>query len=374
MTAQIFPPLALIEHDLFANPGAGQALDGGLADPAPASEHADVAVPGHLLALIGRKLAAERLLVQEPLAAGQIRRLLHVPGADGSARVLMRACGILLGSCVGGRRWSGWIVAQESDYASERDLVLQEDDGVLAPEAAMVQVWNPVTLELRGDEPLLGKLSAAALGAVLKLVSPARADDGFVAPRPGRLGAWETDDMTVVVTGTPLGAQDDPRHGYQLLYRRLATELQQSRAAVRAAPRAGLITRWRDWLATTLGRPAWSVAALALVAVQSTVMLSGRWQGADEEPAYRGAAPVAPGSECRPVIRVRFRLDTPYAELVLAIRRADASLAGGPSETGEVWIMPPADQDAQEVAAMLRQHHLVEQADVIPARGHACTR
>lgn len=372
MKAQLFPPLALIERDLFGSPAAHEAPD---VQPGADLEPPALAMPPHLRALIRRKLAAERMLVNEPLAVGQVRRLGQVPGPDGRARAPARTCGILLGSCAGGRRWSGWIVAQEADYAGERDLVLQEDDGVLVPEAAMVQAWNPVTVELGGDEPLLGKLSAAALGAVLKLAGAARVDDSFVAPRPGRLGAWDAGDGTVVVTGTPLGAADDPRHGYQDLYRRLAAQLQAAAVASPASAagqRGSRTAGWRTWLGAALGQPAWTVAALALVAIQSTVMLSGRWQAADEAPAYRGVEPAA--TACRPVIRVRFRLDAPYADLVLAIRRADASLAGGPSETGELWVLPPADQDAGEVAAMLRQHHLVEQADVLPARGLKCKR
>jgi hypothetical protein len=368
MSILLHPPLALVERELFGQDDLGG--DGADALPPGAIDQAAVPpIPEYLLELVGRKVAATRAYAPQRLAVGQIRCLSAIPAAEGQGRRLGRTCAVLLGRWIEGRRWAGWMVVQEVDYASERDLVLQEDDGVLAPEAAVVQAWNPVEIALRGDEAILGKLPAERLGAVLKLSEPAPEDAHFVAPRPGRIGAWDIDGDTTVVTGTPLAPGDDPRAAYQQLYRRLAAECAAAALPARAA-RPDLPRRWSDWLRDTFVRPAWTFGALALVLCQTAWLFAG--PGASQEEAlYRGAAPVQ-ADACHTRIRVMFKLDTPYSELVLALRRADATLVSGPSETGEIWILPAADQDPSEVAAMLRQNRLVEQVDVMAPVRRAC--
>lgn len=362
MTTLLHPPLALIERELFGSEADVDAEH----DTVAWADDAQPAMPAHLLELVDRKAAAAQAFVPEPLAVGQIRCLAAVPDRLGQGRRLGRTCAVLLGRWVEGQRWAGWMVVQEADYASDRDLVLQEDDGLCAPEAAVVQAWNPVELTLHGNEAILGKLSAGGLGAVLKLSDPARQDEAFVAARPGRIGAWDIDGDTTVVTGTPLGLDDDPRIAYQQLYRRLAMECA---AAVRTSAQAQAARDWLGWLRHVFVRPAWTFGALAVAVCQSVWLLAGQ-PPLDEQALYRSVAAPAAADPCRTRIRVMFKLDTPYAEVVLALRRIDATLVSGPSETGEIWILPAMNQDPNEAAAMLRQNHLVEQTDlVLPERG-----
>lgn len=374
MTIGLHPPLARIERELFGSPNE-RVPTSDTVDPNQAITTQAPAMPAHLLALIERKVAATQALAPGPLAVGQMRSLAGIPPAAGQGP-RMRTSAILLGRWVSGRRWAGWMVAQEVDYATDRDLVLQEDDGIFAPEVALVQTWNPLEIELTGQETILGRVSADTLAAVLKLSAPHGSDDHYVAPRPGRIGAWDLDAETTVVTGTPLG-DADPRSAYQHLYRQLAMELAGAGATQNAAP----VTTppresggWRAWLQHTFARPAWTFGALALLVVQGTWILVGQHTDIGDNARYRGVTTASQDTVCRTRLRVMFKLDTPYAELVLALRRVDATLVNGPSETGEIWIMPPADQDPREVAAMLRQQRVIERVDVVLPEGHPCKK
>lgn len=373
MKHDLYPPLAVVKADLFdqaaqhhpETKAPAEALEA-----APQLAPADLAMPAFMQELVRRRVEADAAYPPQAPAVGQVRRLDAVPGLDGAGRVVGRSFGVLLGASLGARRWSGWLVAQEAEYASERDLVLQEDDGVADPVAAMVQAWNPVEVVLRGDEAIIGKLPAATLGAVARLGDPGFAADEFVAPRPGRIGAWDLDPDTTVVTGTPLGEQDDPRHGYQQLYRALAREVSAA-AQAQAAPAKPARAGWLHWLQETFVRPAWTFGALAVVVLQGAWMLGLHGPQPDEIAVYRsGPAPLA--QACAPRLRVMFRPDSVHADVIVTLRRADATLVDGPSETGEVWIAPARDQAPQELAAMLRQSRLVEQVDLIEPDPRLC--
>ena len=372
MKHDLYPPLALLEADLFAPAADGTAASQDAMHEAPAPALDDLAMPAHLQALIQRRVDADAAYPQQAPAVGQVRRLDAVPGQDGAGRAVGRSFGVLLGASLGGRRWSGWLVAQEGDYASERDLVLQEDDGVADPVAVMVQAWNPVEVALRGDEAIIGKLPAATLGAVARLGDPGFAHGDFVAPRPGRIGAWDLDRDTTVVTGTPLGEADDPRHGYRELYRALAREVSaaaQAPAVVARPARGG----WLHWLQDTFVRPAWTFGALAVVVLQGAWMLGLHAPVSDEGLVYRNfPAPLA--QACEPRLRVMFRPDAVHADVIVTLRRLDATLVDGPSETGELWIAPARDQAPQELAAMLRQSRNVERVDLVEPDPRLCRR
>lgn len=371
MKHNLYPPLPLLKADLFdpAGDDTPQAPDDvaeAVQQPAPR----DLAMPAYLQELVQRRVDADAAYPPEPPAVGQVRRLDAVPGLGGAGRAVGRSFGVLLGASLGGRRWSGWLVAQEGEYAGERDLVLQEDDGIADPVAVMVQAWNPVEVALRGDEAIIGKLPAATLGAVARLGDPGFAPQDFVASRPGRIGAWDLDRDTTVVTGTPLGEQDDPRHDYQVLYRALAQEVSaaaQPAPAQTAPRRAGFM----HWLQDTFVRPAWTFGALAVVVMQGAWMLGLHGPQPDDALVYRsGPAPLA--QACEPRLRVMFRPDSVYADVIVTLRRVDATLVDGPSETGEVWIAPARDQAPQELAAMLRQSRLVEQVDLVEPDPRLC--
>jgi hypothetical protein len=270
---------------------------------------------------------------------------------------------------------TGWFFPLKRKTPSDRDLVLQEEDGLFAPEAAMVQAWNPVAIDLRGDEALLGKLRGPMLGAVMRFAAPGSEHD-FVPSRPGHIGVAEIDGTTVVI-GTPLGDERDPRVAYQRLYRALAIELEAGR--IRAVPPARPAPVQRGllrWLHDTFVRPAWTFAALGICVVQ-TVWLAGGFDSDNTDSAathYRGTSPAHGSDTCMTRIRVTFRLDASYAQVVLALRRVDGSLASVPSETGEVWLLPSAGQDPHAIAVALEKEDVVEHADLVLPESPPCTR
>lgn len=358
MTNALYPPLSIIAAGLRGQDA--ERSDGDAPENAAPQHEADLVMPPFLRELVARKVASQQAYPQAPLASGQIRALSAVKHADGSSRPLGRTAAVLLGASQGGRRWSGWLVAQESDYAGERDLLCEQEDGPVAPEAAKVQCWNPVECLLSGDEPVLGILAPRRLDAVRRLEGPL-AHGQFVAPRPGRIGAWNLDADTVVVTGTPLGEADDPRHQYQALYLALATEL---RAAAMPCKQTRQRPAWPGRLSAFLVKPAWTFAATALVLVQAGWLLALHVPADDT--VYRGAGAQLRANPCAPTLRAVFRADASYADVVIAVRRVGGALIDGPSETGEVWVVLPSDQQAQEAANILRQSAVVEAADVLP--------
>jgi hypothetical protein len=373
MKYELYPPLGLISSDLF-----GQETPAEENAPAeqmsPASDKLDLEMPAFLSELVQRRVASQATYPPAPPAVGHIRRFACIPEANRPGRLLGRSYGVLLGACLGGHYWSGWIVAQEADYATDRDLLLQEEDGPIAPEAAMIQAWNPVRVQVRGDEVVLGKLSPHRLAAVLHLADEAADRGSFVAPRPGRIGAWNLDHQTAVVTGTPLGDDTDPRHSYQQLYRNLATEI--SAAAVRQTEAQPEVTRPSliGWMNRTFVRPVWTYAALTVLLSQGLWLLASSGLSPEYEGVYRSAGHVQRPGACEPRVRIIFKPDTPYADVAVILRRVGATLADGPSETGEVWITLPTDQSTQEATSTLKLSQLVEAADVVAPEKGSCSK
>jgi hypothetical protein len=151
--------------------------------------------------------------------------------------------------------WHGWLVSAETDYATEWDVLLTEADGPCDPIAGMVQLWNPVYAYLPSTGRVLAQLRPERVAALRAVAAEflGGADTGLM-PHPGHVGARETLDGHVVLTGTPLGGADDPRHRYRTLYRAATAALHEPvklalDAARAAARQPGLLERWRTALA-----------------------------------------------------------------------------------------------------------------------------
>lgn len=372
MMADLYPPIAVIRAGLFGRP---DQLAEDNEDPAFAAVDFAAAgacePPAFLKNLIARKVAANRAFAgRVPLASGQIRRLVRVGGhSPGTGRPLQRALGVLLGAYLGQGRWLGWLVAQEADYAGDRDLVLEESDGPCAPEAALVQCWNPVELFVDGSEAVLAILTPARMLAVMTLACGGADEAAGVLPRPGRLGARDLDGA-VVVTGTPLADEDDPRHAYRRLYGELANEIRDAvlqPAGESASP--GQLD-WLERFRRLFARPALGMLAVALLVVQ-TLWLWGPGYEPEAE-VYRGAAYNAGEHPCAGVIRVVFKPGTALSEIILLVRKADTSIAQGPSETGEFWLRVPVDRRIDETLALLKSSAYVETADIATLAKPGC--
>jgi len=127
-------------------------------------------MPNFLREHIARTVAAQRAHPQAAPAVGQIRALSAVNTINGqNSRPLGRNVGVLLGAHLGGKRWQGWLVTADTSYATDRDLLIEEDDGPSDPQAGMVMTRLALRVIIQGDEPIFAKLSPARLGAVIAL-------------------------------------------------------------------------------------------------------------------------------------------------------------------------------------------------------------
>lgn len=128
-----------------------------------------------------------------------------------------------------GARWTGWMVAPEVDYASDRDVVIEPDDGPADPMAGMIQTWNPLTLSVPSNATILASLSTYRLN-LLREVARESASANTELARPGQIALRATASGRIVLTGSPLGNEDDPRRAYQALYASLAEALTPAEA------------------------------------------------------------------------------------------------------------------------------------------------
>ena len=126
-----------------------------------------------------------------------------------------------------GEHWSGWLVGAHTDYAGDRDLVLDasliEGGKDPAPIAGMVLCWDRVSLNLPEKVEVIHHLTDAALEAIRALGGGSSV--GGQRPEPGRMMQQEVAGQ-VVVTGTPY-KHDDPRAEYLRLTRDLAHRLSE---------------------------------------------------------------------------------------------------------------------------------------------------
>lgn len=282
----LWPPLALLETELFspsdalierwrsgaelpadlqralaADPEAHArrtALETALAaEPEVAEAVSELPMPPDLRALIRQRVTSRQTPFSRLPTPGQIVRIDEVRGPDGPLHWdLPRPLAVLLTEPTATRQvWYGWLATAESDYASDMDLLLGEEDQPCDPLARMVQLWNPVHVYLPSVSRVLAELNPQRLAAVRALAvacatvsepDPALAQPGRIVRRQVA-GHW-------IHTGTPLGGPDDPRHAYQQLYHAYAAAVREpARLAHAQAAQPGILDRLRTSLSAALG-------------------------------------------------------------------------------------------------------------------------
>ncbi len=116
--------------------------------------------------------------------------------------------------------WAGWMASHEADYAGYWDVLLEDGDQPCDPLVAMIQLWNPVPVYVESTGRVLGQLSefrlAALAAAFADFLSGERPDASHA--RPGSLIDRLTTTGERIMTGTPVGEEEDPRRRYQDLY------------------------------------------------------------------------------------------------------------------------------------------------------------
>lgn len=274
---ELWPPLSLIEERLSRTDGtsvAQTAMKGALT--AATDDH--VRSPEALSALVGeriRQIDAARVLRVDQLRPGLI--------------ILVDTAAICLNRPTGKTEttWAGWIAAPDTEYATKADVLLEPDDEPFDPFAAMVQTWNPVQISLPKNPRVLAMLTPARLDVLRAVAAEAGRSTQEDAAHPGFVFLRGTDSGQPVLTGTPLGGQDDPRHAYQNLYREFASTLRSAPTAQTEG--ASLWQRIGDWIGHH--RPqAYGLAATVMVAALVGALV--RTSHDDAIPTYVARAPV----------------------------------------------------------------------------------
>ena len=132
--------------------------------------------------------------------------------------------------------WYGWMVASETDYATNWDMLLEPEDEPFDPIAGMIQIWNPVYIYIPSTNSVLAELKPTRLEAVQALATEFLTNQATKeSPNPGYIAPRITLNSYTVLTGSPLGNKNDPRHRYQTLYQTAAEAiLEPARLAIEA--------------------------------------------------------------------------------------------------------------------------------------------
>lgn len=261
---------------------------------------------------------------------------------DGDTEQAMPLC-VLLDTPKDEHLWQGWLVSSETDYATDMDVLLEPKDEPFDPLAGMVETWNPVCVDIRKGTLVLAQLAPDRLVAIREVAAEQFEDGGDA--RPGFVAPLKTHSGAIVLAGTPLGHEDDPRHRYQELYRDAAQTItvQQPTAKVIPLP----LRQQRVW--RNVG---WSLAAsvlLAQTAIIANLMRSQPDKSMEEQinkaSEFR-AVPQPPVSYS--YLEVYFKPDAREAEIRKLLTQLNASIVDGPGEFGQyrVKIKTGSEQDA----------------------------
>lgn len=136
-------------------------------------------------------------------------------------------------------------------------------------------------------------------------------------------------------------------------------------------PKPAFRQRLAAWLGASLHVPVPAMALVALLVIAqgiAVVKLMPQEQAATD--IYRGAGvPCADG----PRIRAVFKPDANYTEVLILLRKVEATVVAGPSETGQLWLRIPKGYSIDEAASLLKASALVDEAIVVEPAGKGCT-
>lgn len=342
----LWPPINVIKSNLQPLAGDVHVIQDARADASSARD--EKAMPPEMPAFIRDKIrmriaAREAYGKLHPPKSGQICRF------DGNNQNQAPLC-VLLDREQDQHRWAGWMVAPEADYATNRDVLLEPQDEPFDPLAAMVQTWNPVTVDTRKVSRIMAQLAPHRMQAIRE-VANGNCEEGGGA-RPGFVAPLKTHSGAVVLSGTRIAHPEDPRSEYKALYLAAAKtlELQQLTSNVIRMPD-------RQRFMRTVG---WSLAA-SIVLAQSAIIAnlmqhqpdaSGQQ---DQYQEYR-SAPHA-NNESR-YLKVIFKPDTKEIEIRKLLIKLHASIVEGPDEFGS-WRISLPEQDYQQATEKLMHSGLV---------------
>lgn len=307
----------------------------------------DDEMPAFLRDKIRQRVSSRMAQFASQPQAGQIWRF------DGTEESAAPLC-VLLNSPQDEHSWQGWLVASETDYATDSDVLLEPQDEPFDPLAGMVQTWNPVTVDIRLGSRVLAQLAEHRLAAIRE-VAAGQCESGGGA-RPGFVAPLKTNSGATVLAGTRIHHPADTRHRYQTLYRTATQTLMPQPVSAKVIQLPS--SRWRN-----IG---WSIAASILLvqaAVIANLMRSQPGTSIEEQinnaSEYR-AVPQAPFSYS--YLEVYFKPDAREVEIRKLLTRLNASIADGPGAFGQYRIKVKAGTE-QEVISKIRASGLVDSVE-----------
>lgn len=227
----------------------------------------ETGVPTKLAALLAQRQAAREASFPSTLAPGLIVRI--SPDADDATPgAPTEPLAVLLDRETSPGQWRGWLVGRDTEYASSWDLILGPEEDPRDPQSQVVQIWNVTTIAADRADRVLAQLSADRLAAARAMERDLATNaplQGIPDTRMGVRLARELSDGTGVVTGTPIGDPDDPRHTYQDIYRQAAEWVSQP---ARPTPTTSKWSfgRWLSELLMGHWQPAVAFALVAVIA------------------------------------------------------------------------------------------------------------
>lgn len=177
--------------------------------------------------------------------------------------------------------------------------------------------------------------------------------------------------------------RNHPEAQHQLQFERLLHETTQQTAS--CVPEAQRLAKMLDALRQGRPKPAWytrwlgidltkpdpakgsrvSLGAPAFAALVLVVLGQALWLGLmPSDPESGPAVYRSAGVPCPSVaqLRVTFKPDAKSADMMVLLRSVTATVAAGPSETGDLWLLLPQGASAEKVLAELSSSPLIEEA------------
>lgn len=343
----LWPPIGVIEsrlqpgkNDVLHLPALQLEQEPGTAAPAE--------MPAFIRDKVNKRVAARQANFDPQPAAGKIMRF---DGADDESAPLC----VLLDREGKPGIWHGWIAAAETDYATNRDVLLEPQDEPFDPVAGMVQTWNPVEVDAGKAARVLAQLGGARMDAIREVArgeceGGGDAKPGFVAPLAAR-------SSSKVLAGTRISDSGDIRDSYQSLYRAAAYRLQQVHQTTAKVVPFPAKQPWRN--------AGWAIAA-SIVLAQS-IVIANLWHGGQDSSVNARMEQV---SEYRstPVpqaayiyVEVYFKPDAKEIDIRKLLTRLNATIVDGPGQFGQWRLKMKA---AGVEAKTLKESGLVDSVKV----------
>jgi len=213
----LWPPVDLVKKNLLSDTHIEDS-DNQKNNPVKPEK---IKMPDFLKNQIKRRCATQTFLTTKTLEQGQIR-LIKTTKSE-------QVISFLLAKKATHEHWSGWLVSSEVDYATDQDILLEDETELyFDPVAGMIQTWNPLVVEEKQLDRLVAKLTPKRFKNISQFANQSEKNGSPFDSETGFIGAWRWNNQAEFLSGTPLAADKedkDPRYQYQKQYQQWAKEI-----------------------------------------------------------------------------------------------------------------------------------------------------